>query len=68
LTISPFSTIERWIEIDGPRMKQIDTGMTSDVWAVGENGATFRLGPDRQWENANFPLSHVSAGGSGKPT
>ena len=49
-------------------MKQIDTGMTSDVWAVGENGATFRLGPDRQWKNANFPLSHVSAGGSGKPT
>ena len=43
--IQPFCTIEQWIEIDGPHIKQIDTGMTSEVWAVDENGETFRLGP-----------------------
>jgi hypothetical protein len=55
-----------WIEIEGPHMKQIDTGMTSKVWAVDDNGETFSLGSDQKWKKMNFRLSHVSAGGSGK--
>ena len=47
-------------------MEQIDTGMTNEVWAVNKNGETFRLGPEREWKNMNFQLSHVSAGESGK--
>ena len=47
-------------------MKQIDTGLTSEVWAVDDNGKTFRLGPNRKWTDMDFSLSHVSVGGSGK--
>ena len=47
-------------------MKQIDAGMTSEVWAVDKNGKTFRLGSNKEWKNMNFQLNHVSAGGSGK--
>jgi hypothetical protein len=55
-----------WTAIEGStRMKQIDTGMTSEVWAVNHNDDVFRLKPDKTWENIEGKIKHVTAGESG---
>ncbi|XP_028415842.1 peroxidasin-like protein [Dendronephthya gigantea] len=54
-----------WIEIEGPRMKKIDTGMRSAVFAIGRDGKTYRLRVDKIWVETEFDLKHVSVGGAG---
>jgi hypothetical protein len=46
-------------------MKQIDTGLTSEVWAVNDNEDVFRLKPDKTWEKMEGKMKHVTAGESG---
>lgn len=55
-----------WIEIKGPRMKTIDTGMTNEVWAVGKDGKTYRLSVSKSWQEIKFNLKHVSVGEAGE--
>ena len=59
-----FSSSELWTAIEGT-MKQIDTGMTSEVWAIDHNNDVFRLKPDKTWENIEGKMKHVTAGESG---
>ncbi len=59
-----FSSSELWTAIEGT-MKQIDTGMTSEVWAINQNNDVFRLKPDKTWENIEGKMKHVTAGESG---
>ena len=46
-------------------MKQIDTGLTSEVWAVDHDDNIYRLKPEKTWENIQGKLKHVTAGASG---
>ena len=46
-------------------MKQIDTGLTNEVWAVNDNENVFRLKPDKTWEKIEGKMKHVTAGESG---
>ena len=63
--MSRFSSSELWTAIEGTVMKQIDTGMTSEVWAIDHNNDVFRLKPDKTWENIEGKMKHVTAGESG---
>ena len=47
-------------------MKQIDTGLTSEVWAVDHDDNIYRLKPEKTWENIQGKLKYVTAGASGR--
>ena len=46
-------------------MKQIDTGMTNEVWAIDCNNNIYRLNNEKTWENIQGKLKQVTVGESG---
>lgn len=63
------SFVGSWIVIEGPQMKQIDTGLTSDVFALSERGEVYSLDANKKWKEIDrkgISFTYVSVGGSGE--